>query len=148
MDAILDFPSVETDAFLVDPPRPRRVLVVDDDESQVLALATRLGKQGYETLSAFSARECLALARSQRPDLIVLDVGLPDGDGLRVCTELADLPDTCDIPVIILSGMCRPDIVRCSRAAGCKYFVRKPYDPNALLTLIEHSIRSAGDADW
>ena len=44
------------------------------------------------------------------------------------------------IPVIILSGMERPDIIRRSRAAGCQYFVRKPYDPNALLILVQHAI--------
>ena len=69
-----------------------------------------------------------------------MDVGLPDGDGLMFCQRLADAPETCEIPVIILSGMDRADMVRQARAAGCQYFLRKPYDPNALLLLARHAI--------
>jgi CheY-like chemotaxis protein len=75
--------------------------------------------------------------------LILLDLRLPDADGFSVCQELADSSETCAIPVIILSGMERPDIIRRSRAAGCQYFVRKPYDPNALLILVQHAIGEA-----
>ncbi len=73
--------------------------------------------------------------RASRPH-----IRLPDIDGLSVCERLANSPDTCDIPVIILSGMERPDIIRRSRAAGCRCFVSKPYDPNALLIFIRHWI--------
>jgi twitching motility two-component system response regulator PilH len=74
------------------------------------------------------------------PSLVLLDLRLPDADGFNVCQELADASETCTIPVIILSGMERPDIIRRSRAAGCQYYVRKPYDPNALLILVQHAI--------
>jgi CheY-like chemotaxis protein len=77
---------------------------------------------------------------ADRPSLIVLDLRLPDTDGFSVCSQLVDDPATSEIPVIILSGMERPDIIRQSRAAGCQYFVRKPYDPNALLILIRQAI--------
>lgn len=128
--------------------RPRTILIVDDDESQVLTLAKRLEHQGFQTIGAHMGRRGLALAQSERPDLVILDLRLPDLDGLQVCERLADSPDTCSIPIIILSGMERPDIVRCSRAAGCTYFVRKPYDPNALLTLIQHSLNESSSEDW
>jgi CheY-like chemotaxis protein len=88
------------------------------------------------------------LAQNERPDLVILDLRLPDIDGLEVCERLADSPDTCGIPIIILSGMERPDIVRRSRAAGCTFFVRKPYDPNALLALIQHSLDKPSACDW
>lgn len=119
---------------------PRTVLVVDDDRDQLTVLCDRLERQGYKTLTADSGELGLTLARTQHPDVILLDLRLPDVDGLTVCQELADLPDTSCIPVIILSGMERPDIIRRSRAAGCQFFVRKPYDPNALLILIQQSI--------
>ena len=69
-----------------------------------------------------------------------MDVRLPDTDGLHVCDKLSDDPHTSDIPVIILASMDRPDIIRKSRAAGCEYYVRKPYDPNALLLLSESAM--------
>jgi len=124
--------------------RRRRILIVDDDDAMVDLLGQRLGRQGFEILVAASGEEGLAIARHRRPDLVVLDLRLPDADGFSICQELADSIETSSIPVIILSGMERPDIIRRSRAAGCQYFVRKPYDPNALLILVEHAI---GDTD-
>jgi CheY-like chemotaxis protein len=121
-------------------PQPRTILLIDDDEAMVDVLGQRLQRQGYQTLVASSGDEGLAMARRHLPTLIVLDLRLPDADGFNVCQELADSGETCSIPVIILSGMERPDIIRRSRAAGCQYFVRKPYDPNALLILVQHAI--------
>lgn len=119
------------------------VLIVDDDEVLADALSVRLRKQGFETTTAGSGRKGLEWAQQQRPALIVLDLRLPDMDGFSICQQLADSPDTCTIPVIILSGMARPDIIRRSREVGCYYFVRKPYDPNALLVLIRQAIQEA-----
>jgi CheY-like chemotaxis protein len=119
--------------------RPR-ILIIDDDHAMVEVLALRLSRQGFETITAESGQEGLAIARSELPALILLDLRLPDLDGFTLCRELVDAPETCDIPVIILSGMERPDIIRRCRAAGSQYFVRKPYDPNALLVLIHEAL--------
>ena len=119
---------------------PHTILIIDDDDAMADVLGQRLVRQGYDILVAASGEEGLALARRQTPSLVLLDLRLPDVDGFNVCQELADSPDTCTIPVIILSGMERPDIIRRSRAAGCQYYVRKPYDPNALLILVQHAI--------
>jgi len=121
-----------------------KILIVDDDEVLADVLSRRLVQQGFETLTADSGNEGLARTRSELPDLVILDLCLPDTDGFSICEELADSQETCNIPVIILSGMDRPDILRRCRAAGCHYFVRKPYDPNALLILIHQAIRDAG----
>ncbi|OHB85558.1 MAG: hypothetical protein A2V98_20160 [Planctomycetes bacterium RBG_16_64_12] len=117
------------------------ILIVDDDEAMTEVLSRRLNQQGFETVTADSGVAGLAIARSQQPALIVLDLRLPDMGGFAVCQQLVDSPGTCHIPVIILSGMERPDIIRRSRAAGCDYFVRKPYDPNVLLVLIRQALR-------
>lgn len=122
---------------------PISILIIEDDEELASVLSTRLTSQGYDVVSAATGARGLARARTERPDLVLLDLKLPDVDGFAVCQELADSPETCGIPVIVLSGMERPDIVRRSRAAGCRYFVRKPYDPNALLTLMERAIEES-----
>ena len=121
--------------------RRHSILIVDDDQTQVEVLSHRLEKQGFSTVKAYEGRAGLNKAREHRPDLVLLDVRLPDLDGFTVCEELVDSPETCDIPIIIVSGSDRSDIVRSSRAAGCEFFVRKPYDPNVLLTLIEHALK-------
>ena len=140
-------------AQLLEEPRARtlrrreqqKILIVDDDDAMADLLCQRLERQGYETIVAASGEDGLALARRHVPSLVLLDLRLPDADGFNVCQELADSSETCAIPVIILSGMERPDIIRRSRAAGCQYYVRKPYDPNALLILVQHAIGQSSD---
>lgn len=117
------------------------ILVIDDDEMTSCFLTKNLNKQGFKTTTADSGRKGLAVARSQHPDLIVLDVSLPDMDGFAFCESLGASPDTCSIPVIMLSGTDSPGIVRHARSAGSHFFMRKPFDPNALLVLIKQAIR-------
>ncbi len=121
----------------------QRILIVEDDETLSEPLAYRLRSQGYEVSVAATGQDGWQLAVSERPDLILLDLRLPDTDGFTLCGEFADHSDTCHIPVIILSGMERPDIIRRCRAVGSQYFVRKPYDPNALLVLIRNALDEA-----
>jgi len=127
------------------------ILIVDDDDAMTEVLSRRLQQQQFDTITANSGETGLAKARSDLPSLILLDLRLPDIDGFAICEQLADASATCEIPVIILSGMEKPDILRQCRAAGCHYFVRKPYDPNALLILIHQAIRESrqwgGDSD-
>jgi adenylate cyclase len=121
----------------------RSILIVDDDQATVDVLSRRLAQQGFATTSADSGEAALAIARTERPQLVLLDLRLPDRDGFSVCQELVDDPETTEIPVIIVSGLEQDDILRRSRAAGCRYYLRKPYDPNALLTLIQQAIEDA-----
>jgi len=124
-------------------PVGKKILLIEDDLDQQTVLIHRLESQGFQALSAVSAAAGMELARSARPDLVLLDVNLPDEDGFNVCEQLADDPDLCCLPVILLSGAERPDAVRRARQSGSQFFVRKPYDPNALLVLIQNALREA-----
>lgn len=116
------------------------ILIIDDDADQAYVLSRRLEQLGFLTRMEGSGRRGLLQAEAAPPDLVLLDLRLPDMMGFEVCEELVDRPLTCGIPVIIISAMEGADIIRTCRAAGCRYFVRKPYDPNALLALIETSL--------
>jgi len=124
------------------------ILIVEDDESQIAVLEHRLAKQGYRVSAALSAAAARDAVARQRPDLVLLDLRLPDQDGFELCTQLADHPATCGVPIIVVSAVESPDIVRQARSAGGSYYVRKPYDPNVLLTLIEESLRDNSPPDW
>ena len=126
---------------------PLRILVVEDEERIRQFLQRGLSYEGYRVDIAEDGQTGLEIARDQPPDLVLLDIHLPDVDGLSVCHELNDAADTCDIPVIVLSAMERPDIIRRSRAAGSHYFLRKPYDPNALLMLAEAAMNTGQELD-
>lgn len=134
---------MEQPLAVAEEPQPEKILIVDDDQSIVEVLSHRLSSQGFQPLAAHTGSVGLQRARNERPSLILLDLRLPDTDGLTVCQELVDSSDTWDIPVIIVTGRDDPDIVRQSRAAGCRFFVHKPYDPNALLLLIRQALE-----DW
>lgn len=120
------------------------ILVVDDDQSQVDVLRYRLSQQGFSTLSAPKGGDGIQLARIEQPALILLDLCLPDTDGLTLCQQISDDPLTGEIPVIIVSGVEQADLIRRCRAAGCRFYVRKPYDPNALLVLIHQTL----EGEW
>ena len=70
--------------------KPRRILVVDDDAGQAQALSYRLSQQGFRVDTAATMSEGRELAIRSRPDLMLLDIGLPDGNGLDLCRELND----------------------------------------------------------
>jgi CheY-like chemotaxis protein len=121
-------------------PERQNILIIDDDDDQVDVLSHRLRSNGFEISSAESGQRGIDMVHDHKPHLVILDLRLPDIDGFSICQQLADDPETCAIPVIIVSGMVRPDIIRRSRSVGCQYYVRKPYDPNALLLLIENAL--------
>jgi CheY-like chemotaxis protein len=120
--------------------RPSAVLIVEDDINLSTALSLSLGKHGFETVASRSGNRALELARQKRFAAILLDLHLPDCDGLDICQQLVDDARTCDVPILIVSGSDRADVLRRCRAAGCQYFIRKPYDPNALLVLLRNAI--------
>ena len=121
------------------------ILVIEDDPIQVDFLEHGLSKQGFKVLSTMTCDGGMRIAKSERPDVILLDVMLPDGDGLALCQRLADLQQTSDIPIIVVSGSDRNDIVWQSRSAGSQFFLKKPYDPNTLLLLINKSLEEIID---
>ena len=116
------------------------ILIIEDDPIQIELLEEGLQRNGFHVSSSTTAASGLRLARSERPDVILLDLGLPDGDGLKLCEKLADDQLTASIPIIIISGTTEEDVVRRSRSSGGKFFLHKPYDPNALLLLINKGI--------
>ena len=121
----------------------RSVLIVDDDELLAESLAMSLNGLGFLTSTADRADLGITLAHSDRPDVILLDYSLPDLDGFTVCQRLEEDPVTAAIPVIMLSGSVEDEMIRRARAAGCQFYVQKPYDPNALLSLIDIALSDA-----
>ena len=125
-------------------PSQQTILLVEDDPDQREALTLQLKSQGFEVDAAATAAEGLDLAAKKTPALALIDIGLPDMSGWDVCHQLADDSGGSDLPVIALSGSDHERALLRSRSSGCRYFVRKPYDPNALLVLIESALRDEG----
>jgi CheY-like chemotaxis protein len=126
--------------------RPKKILIADDDENLVSSIATLLQSCGYETLSTGDPKEVLKMAKSEKPDTIILDImfdGISGPDGFELSRKIADDPQTKNIPVIILSGVKKiissdfvvePD----KEWMPVAVFIDKPVRPDQLLNEINN----------
>jgi CheY-like chemotaxis protein len=115
----------------------RRVLVVDDERSIRLLCRVNLVASGMEVLEAANGREGLELARQERPDLVLLDVMMPEVDGWTVARELAADEQTRDIPIVFLTARADPADRRLGEQLGGVGYVVKPFDPVAIGEFVE-----------
>ena len=105
-----------------------RILIVEDDAINREALARRLERRGYEVVAGVTGKEGLVLAHSTQPDLILMDLSLPEMDGWEATRLLKTDPITASIPLIILSGHAMVSDRDHALAAGCDDFDTKPID--------------------
>lgn len=120
---------------------PARVLVVDDVPANVTLLVAKLSAAYYETVTATSGAEALAVARERSPDLVLLDVMMPEMDGFEVCRRLKADPATALIPVVMITALDQPaDRVR-GLEAGADDFLTKPPNDVALFARVRSLIR-------
>lgn len=119
-----------------------KILIVDDVATNRIVLKVKLSEACYETIQAADAAGALAAARRERPDAVLLDLVLPDADGISVCEALKADPDTRDIPVIIVTAS-RDNASR-TRAlrAGADEFLSKPLDDLTLLARLRSLFRA------
>jgi len=103
-----------------------KVLLVDDNSQIRQLLALRLEESGYDIVEAATGIECLEQARSTRPDLIVMDLAMPDGNGDEAIASLKADPLTRDIPVIVLTAMLHGPLIDRAIAAGAAEILHKP----------------------
>lgn len=122
--------------------RPR-ILLVDDDDVQHKLLARLLEQRAIELESAYSAAEAWRRLRDRRPDLILMDLRLPDLDGLEMTRQLKTLPELASIPVIMLTGQSGKSVVVESLKAGACDFVVKPFDRIGLLAKLDKIMTAA-----
>jgi len=118
----------------------KKILIVEDDPDVRKGLHLRLKANNYDTVFAADAFSSMVEARKHMPDLIILDLGLPAGDGFVVMERLQSVPALSVIPVIVVSA--RAGVANQARAlkAGAKAFLEKPVDNAELLAVIRKTL--------
>ncbi len=125
-------------------PPGKKILVIDDDADLIKAIGTRLRAEGFACVSAGDGVQAMAAARREKPDLILLDLGLPGGDGYHVLERLKTLTPTSSTPVIVLSAK-DPQVHEArSLAAGADAFFHKPAESATLMAAIQRLLGEVG----
>jgi two-component system cell cycle response regulator DivK len=114
----------------------KRILVVEDQEDLRGVLRTLLTGSGYEMLEAADGRAGVAKAKSDRPDLILMDIQMPILDGYEATRQIKADPALEATPVIAVSSFAMKGDEQKARAAGCDHYVTKPYSPIQLLRVV------------
>jgi CheY-like chemotaxis protein len=117
----------------VEPTMPHTILIVDDDPVMQRVLRHYLERLEYRTISAQNGREAVELATRERPQLIVLDVMMPEMGGLTALRNLKELNATKDIPVIVVTVQAAPLTQLEAESSGAALFITKPFSPAQLL---------------
>jgi PAS domain S-box-containing protein len=116
------------------PVRPRKVLVVDDNRDSAESLAALLRLDGHEVATAFNGQDAFAMARSMEPEVVLLDIGLPDVNGYEVARRLLEAGSPAHL--IALTGYGQPEDRERAQRAGFRQLLVKPVDPDALARVL------------
>lgn len=125
----------------------KRILVVDDEPDVVAYLTAFLGDNGYRVISAADGKEGLAKAKSDRPDLITLDITMPNESGVGMFRDLQADPDTADVPVVIITGISsefRRFLDSRKHLRPPAGYFEKPIDRNTVLSRIREILAESG----
>jgi len=115
------------------PASNRTIMVVDDSPDLVEILRITLESKGFNVRCAYSGKDLFAGLEKQKPDLILLDIMMPQMDGLEVLTRLRENSDTASIPVIFLTAkVLYEDVIR-GYKMGAEYYITKPFTPTQVL---------------
>jgi len=118
----------------------KRILLADDEEDIKTVVKMLLESHGYEVATAFDGLDTLDKAKTEKPDLILLDIMMPVLNGFEVCKRLKEDQETADIPIIMLSAAAHADSVEKGLSAGAKDYIIKPFEPETLLQKVKETL--------
>ena len=115
----------------------KRILVIEDDPASLRLMQYILERKGYEVLTAVNGLDGLKKARSEEPDLVILDVMLPGMDGFDICYHLRAEPQTAKLPILMLSAKAREVDRDTGLKVGADYYITKPVAPAEIISSVE-----------
>lgn len=123
----------------------RKILVVDDEPQIVRLLALRLKAKNFDVISAYDGYQCVQVAKLELPDLILLDIKMPLGGGIKAFEKLKSLSATCTIPVIFITAFPSEEVKKLVMDMGAEDFVSKPFNSDILIEKINTILNNRTD---
>ena len=124
---------------------PLRVLVVDDEKDTLSLLRTVLEISGFEPITTLNSLEALDLARSKKPDVVLLDIMMPDLDGFALCRMMREDPVTQDLPIVFVTAYESLDLEDRRKEVGADLVIYKPIDVDTLVGAIAEARSMRGN---
>jgi len=121
------------------------VLAVDDENDVLIIIKTSLETEGYRVLSASNGADALELAKKNSPDVILLDLMMPEMDGFEVLAHLKEDEETRLIPVVVLTGISEREKIQQALDRGVEYYIVKPFEHYELVSKVHTVLNDARD---
>ena len=115
----------------------KKILIVDDEEPIILLLKTILTVYGYDSCELSSSQKTMGKVEQEKPDLVILDIAMPEMDGYQVCRMLKGNPSTSMIPVVMITALALEQDRKMAMESGADGFILKPFDPRDVVAEIQ-----------
>ncbi len=125
----------------------KKILVVDDEKHIVRLVEVNLRRAGYDVVKAYDGKEALEVVKGENPDMVILDVMMPQMDGFEVLKRLRADPETNELPVIMLTAKAQDADVFKGWQSGVDSYLTKPFSPMELLTFVKRIFASGEEED-
>ena len=122
-------------------PASKKILIVEDERDILQLVKLYLEKEGFRTIAASTGPEGLKQAKQEKPDLVILDLMLPEIDGLEICKRLRSAPETAMMPIIMLTAKAEESDTVIGLELGADDYVTKPFSPKALIARVKALLR-------
>lgn len=119
----------------------KKIFILDDEEPIILLLKTILNVYGYDGCESSTPQEALNRVIQEKPDLVILDIAMPEMDGYQVCRQLKANPETQRIPVVMITALALEQDRKMAMEAGADGFILKPFDPRDVVAEIQRLTR-------
>lgn len=119
----------------------KKILIVEDEQDILQLVKHYLEKEGFRPVTAMSGLEALKKVKEDKPDLVVLDLMLPEMDGLEVCKRLRSVPDTAMLPILMLTAKAEESDTVVGLELGADDYVTKPFSPKTLVARVKALLR-------
>ena len=123
----------------------KRILIVEDDRDINELINYHLTREGYDVLALFDGSHALDMVKSRKPDLVILDLMLPEVDGLEICREIRSAEEISSTPVLMLTAKAEESDVVVGLQLGADDYLTKPFSPKVLLARIKAILRRTAD---